>query len=304
MTGTGAYIFPSQVFLDADMRQRCLESKALRILLDLASDTLSMDFRAILRDGTEEEANDPRFRRPLINIMGIAGYREEVRRRDMQPVCVTGISLGYLSAAAAAGWVSLEDIVRMSNTMAAIEIEAFGPTDYRSVFFYNGDHVKVFDALRADGMESLLHMSVVVSGNQFIAACRESDIDAMKPALMRAGALFKVIPYSFPGHCDLMGDVQESFTKEWTFKDPFGNTTVPLVSINDCRPYTSGEAVWQLTKEQYTTILDWRGVLDYLHGLELDSYVVLEPSGFVVKSMKLDPACGLRPEVGGVLDGV
>ncbi|KIZ19537.1 ACP S-malonyltransferase [Streptomyces natalensis] len=304
MTDTGAYIFPSQVFLDTEMRKRCLESKAMRILLDLASDTLSMDFRAILRDGTEEEANDPRFRRPLINIMGVAGYREEVRRRDVQPVCVTGISLGYLSAAGAVGWVSLEDMVRMSNTMAAIEIEAFDHTDYRSVFFYNGDHVKVFDALRAEGLDSLLHMSVVVSSNQFIAACRKSDMDAMKPALMRAGALFKVIPYSFPGHCDLMGDVQETFTKEWTFKDPYGNTTVPLVSINDCRPYTSGEEVWKLTKEQYTTVLDWRGVLDYLDALELDSYVVLEPSDFVVKSMKLDPFCRLRPQIGGVLDGV
>lgn len=303
MTETGTYIFPSQVYLDVEMRERCLASKPMEIMLDLAGDTLAMDFRAILRDGTEAEANDPRFRRPLINMMGIVGYREDLRKRDMEPVCVTGISLGFLSAAAAVGWVSLEDMVRMSWTMAQIEIEIFEETDFSSVFFYNCDHAKVFDELRDQGLDHLLHLSVIVSSNQFIAACRESDIKAMKPALTRAGALFKVIPYSFPGHCDLMGEARERFADEWKFQDPYSNTTLPLVSINDCRPHTSAESIWELATAQYTTILDWRGVLSYLEGLELDTHVVLEPSEFVAKSMELDPTCGLKPYLGGVTDG-
>ncbi|MFJ2606860.1 hypothetical protein ACIO13_18055 [Streptomyces sp. NPDC087425] len=304
MTADGTYIFPSQVFLDSDLRKRALESEAMQIMLDLGSDTLSMDFRAILRDGTEEEANDPRFRRPLINLMGVAGYREELRRRDMRPVCVTGISLGFLSAATAVGWVSLEDMVRMANTMASIEMDVFGGTDYSSVFFYNCDHVRVFDELRAQGMEPLLHLSAVVSGNQFIAACRRSDIDAIKPAAMKAGALFKVIPHSFPGHCDLMAEVRTIFAREWRFHDPQSNPAVPLISINDCRPHASATSIWKLAVEQYTTVLDWRGVLGYLEGLGLDTHVVLEPSEFVVKSMQLDPGCGLRPETGGLVPGV
>ncbi|MBT2364799.1 hypothetical protein J7E88_05560 [Streptomyces sp. ISL-10] len=304
MTAAGTYIFPSQVFLDLDLRKRALESQAMQIMLDLGSDTLSMDFRAILRDGTEEEANDPRFRRPLINLMGVAGYREELRRRDMQPVCVTGISLGFLSAATAVGWVSLEDMVRMSNTMAAIETDVFGSTDYASVFFYHCDHTRVFEELRNQGVDSLLHLSAVVSGNQFIAACRRSDIDVIKPAVMKAGTLFKVIPYSYPGHCGLMDEVKKIFAREWRFGDPQANPSIPLVSINDCRPHTSAASIWTLAVEQYTTVLDWRGVLGYLEGLGLDTHVVLEPSEFVVKSMQLDPGCTIRPEAGGVVAGV
>lgn len=299
----GAYIFPSQVYLDDELRRRCLESDEMDLLLDLAGDTLDMDLRAVLRDGTEEEANDPRFRRPLINMMGIAGYRAEQRRRGLRPVCVTGISLGFLSAAAAAGWVSLEDMVRMSNTMAAIEMDAFEGTGYKSVFFSNCDHEAVFAALKDRGLDHLLHMSVLMSGNQFIAACHEGDLPELKPAFAELGAFFKVIPYSYPGHCDLMGQVQERFAAEWRFRDPCGNLAIPTISINDGRPHTGSEAIWKLAIEQYTTVLDWRRVLRYLEGLGLDTCVVLEPSDFVLKSMAFDPECGLAAQEGGIGNG-
>ncbi|MFI1888216.1 ACP S-malonyltransferase [Streptomyces jumonjinensis] len=299
MSSTGAYIFPSQVHVDDELRRRGL-SKPMDIMLDLASDTLKMDFRAILRNGTEDEVNDPRFRRPLINLMGVAGWQRDLRTRDIQPVCVAGMSLGYLSAAAAVGWVSLEDMVRMSSLMASIETEVFGETDYVSVFFYNCDPLRVFDELRAQGLDSLLHLAATVSSNQFLGACRLSDLDAMKPALMKAGALYRAIPHSFPGHCGLMETVRKRFADEWTFQDPYGNTALPLVSINDCRPHTSGETIRQHMIDQFTTVLDWRGIIDYLAGLQLDAYVVLEPSAFVVKSMILDPECGLTPVTGGV----
>ncbi|MFI1867540.1 ACP S-malonyltransferase [Streptomyces jumonjinensis] len=299
MSSTGAYIFPSQVHVDDELRRRGL-SKPMDVMLDLASDTLRMDFRAILRNGTEDEVNDPRFRRPLINLMGVAGWQRDLRTRDIQPVCVAGMSLGYLSAAAAVGWVSLEDMVRMSSLMASIETEVFGETDYVSVFFYNCDPLRVFDELRAQGLDSLLHLAATVSSNQFLGACRLSDLDAMKPALMKAGALYRAIPHSFPGHCGLMETVRKRFADEWTFQDPYGNTALPLVSINDCRPHTSGETIRQHMIDQFTTVLDWRGIIDYLAGLQLDAYVVLEPSAFVVKSMILDPECGLTPVTGGV----
>lgn len=299
MTATGVYIFPSQVYLDADVRQRCLDSRPMRLALDLASDTLAIDFRGVLRDGDEDQLNDPRFRRPLINLMGVVGYQQDVRRRDVQPVCVTGMSLGFISAAAAVGWVSLEDMVRMSHTMAAIEIDVFEGTDYVSVFFYNGDHEAVFRELRAHGVDHLLHLSGHVSSNQFLAACRTSDLDAMKPALMKAGALYKPIPFSYPGHCDLMDGVRKTFADEWHFNDPCRNLDIPLIS-HDARPYTSGAAITRLAVEQYTTILDWSGILRYIEGLGLDTHIVLEPSAFVVKSMQLDPECGIEPETGGV----
>ncbi|MFE3070689.1 ACP S-malonyltransferase [Streptomyces sp. NPDC059247] len=299
MSRTGAYIFPSQVHVDDEIRRRGL-SKRMDVLLDLASDTLAMDFRAILKNGTEEEANDPRFRRPLINIMGIAGWQQDLRVRDVQPVVVAGMSLGYLTAAAAVGWVSLEDMVRMSHTMATIETEVFAGTDYVSVFFYNCDSDKVFDELRAQGLDPLLHLAATVSSNQFLGACRLSDLEAMKPALMKAGALYRPIPHSFPGHCGLMETVRRRYAEEWEFHAPHGNTSLPLISINDGRPHTSGEIVRQHMIDQFTTVLDWRGIIRYLEDLRLDTYVVLEPSAFVVKSMALDPECGLAPVTGGI----
>ncbi|MFG2232992.1 ACP S-malonyltransferase [Streptomyces sp. NPDC048723] len=303
MTTRGAYIFPSQVHVDDEVRRLGL-SRSMDVMLDLASDTLAMDFRSILENGTEDEVNDPRFRRPLINLMGVAGYQKDLRSRDIQPVCVTGMSLGFLSAAAAAGWVSLEDMVRMSHLMASIETEVFADTDYVSVFFYNCEPLKVLDELRAQGLDSLLHLSAMVSSNQFLGACRLSDIDAMKPALMKAGAFYKAIPHSFPGHCALMETVRRRFADEWQFRAPYGNTVLPLVSINDCRPYTSGETIRQHVIDQFTTVLNWSGVIRYLAGLRLDTYVVLEPSAFVAKSMTLDPECGLTPATGGVTGDV
>jgi malonyl CoA-acyl carrier protein transacylase len=300
MTESGAYIFPSQVVLDADLRRACLEARSMRLYLDLASDVLKVDVRAILRDGTDDEVNDPRFRRPLISLVGLAGFHEEQRRRELSISCVTGISLGFLSAVAAAGWLSLEDMVRMANVMAQTELDEFEGTDYRSVFFYNCDHETAFAALREAGLDSLLHLSVIVSSNQFLAACREPDLVAMRPALSQVGAIFKVVPFSYPGHCDLMGRVRDDFEQRWTFTDPVANLSVPVVNMNDSRPYTSAKSIWRLALEQYTTSMDWRGVLTYLEGLRLDRYIVLRPADFVLKSIAFDPTCALTAEIGGL----
>lgn len=299
MSRTGAYIFPSQVHVD-DALRRCGLSKQMDVMLDLASDTLAMDFRSILKNGTEEEVNDPRFRRPLINLMGVAGYQQDLRTREVQPVCVTGMSLGFISAAAAVGWVSLEDMVRMSHLMASIETDVFAETDYVSVFFYNCDSDKVFEELRAQGLDHLLQLAATVSSNQFLGACRSSDIDAMKPALMKAGAFYRAIPFSFPGHCALLEPVRKRFVEEWEVRVPYRDTALPLVSINDARPYTSGETVLQHVIDSLTTVLDWRGVIRYLEGLSLDEYIVLEPAAFVVKSWTLDPESGQTPVTGGI----
>ena len=300
MTGTGAYIFPSQVVLDEQLRRDCLESRIMRPLLDLASDTLSTDLRTILAEGTDDEVNDPRVRRPVISLVAVAGYQEEQRLRPFTPTCVAGISLGALSAATAVGWLSLEEMVRVSHLMASIELEEFAGTDQRSVFFYNCDHETAFAALREDGVDDLLHLSVIVSSNQFLAGCRRSDLPRIVPSLARVGALFKVVPYSYPGHCDLMGDVQKRFADAWHPVDPLANLTIPMVGITDCRPYTSAEGVRRILIEQYTTVMDWRGVLTYLEKLELDHCVVLRPADFVLKSISLDPHCGLDARMGGI----
>jgi malonyl CoA-acyl carrier protein transacylase len=125
----------------------------------------------------------------------------------------------------------------------------------------------------------------------------------MRHALSKVGAIFKVVPYSYPGHCDLMGRVRDRFEQRWTFTDPVANLSVPVVNMNDSRPYTSAQAIWRLALEQYTTIMDWRGVLTYLEGLELDRYIVLRPADFVLKSIALDPTSGLKAEIGGVAHG-
>lgn len=300
MTASGAYIFPSQVFLDEALRERCLAARSLSVMLDLASDTLGLDFRAILRDGTEEETNDPRFRRALINILGIVGFQEEQRRRDMVPACVTGVSLGVITATAAAGWMSLEDMMRISYTMSQIELDYFEGTDWRSVFFYNCDHERFLAELRDAGLDDLVHLSVIVSSNQMLAACRERDMPRIRPVLARIGAFYKVIPYSMPGHCDLMGDVEARFLAEWTFRDKPTRATIPVISTLDARPHTSHDALWEIAKTQYTTVHDWRKVTHYLAELDLDGCVVLQPADFIIKSIQLDPECKLDPVAGGV----
>jgi hypothetical protein len=100
-----------------------------------------------------------------------------------------------------------------------------------------------------------------------------------------------------------MADVRKTFAEEWRFSDPCRNLDLPMIS-HDARPCTSGEAITRLAVEQYTTVLDWRGMLRYIEELRLDTHIVLEPAAFVVKSMQLDPDCGIDPETGGVARGV
>lgn len=303
MSRTAAYIFPSQVPVTPSLRQACLLSPHVRLLLDVASDAVDRDLGAVLENGDEEQLQDPRFRRPLIGAIALAGYQQDVHTSGRQPVVVTGMSLGCLTAAAAVGFMSFEDMVRASHLMAEIEIQHFKGSGYLSVFFLNGDHERVWHELRTDGLDHLLRLSAIASGNQFLAAANQGDLERMTAAFVRAGALCRPIPHSYPGHCDLMRPVQDQFAREWAPMDPIGNTTLPVVDINSLRPTTSAEQIRRLVVEQYTRVLDWQGVLGYLEGLALDDYVVLEPSSFVATSMRLDPDCAIDPVVAGVGGG-
>lgn len=296
MSTLDAYVFPSQVPVNEQLRTYCLEARGLKVLLDIASDTIGIDFRATLKRADPVELSDGRFRRPLIGCISLLAYQQHAARHGQAPVCVTGMSLGCLTAATAVGWIGVEDFVRISHLMASIEADAFGETDYVSVFFLAGNHTRVFEELRAESLDGLLHISAYVSTNQFLAAARRSDLDRMRTTIARTGAVFQAIEHSFPGHCDLMGNVQKEFEKSWVITGGARSLSTPLININTGRPCTDAEDVRRLVIEQYTTVMDWGRVLQYIQSLGVDRCFIVEPAGFVSKSMELDPACNLVPE--------
>lgn len=302
MTTGSAYIFPSQVPLTRSLADRCISIPGVRVLLDIAGDTLGHDIVEWLKTSSDSELQDQKYRRPVINCISLGCYRMDRMVSDRRPAVFAGMSLGMLTAAAAAGCLSVEEMVRISSLQATVESEHFANTDFVSVFFISGDVEAVYRELSREDLDHLLHFSARASSDQFLAGARLSDLARMSEPLARAGALPRPIPDSFPGHCDLMGGVKTDFESRWTPQDPLQNLSVPLLTVTEARPITSAEQMRQCIIEQYTKPMDWRACVSYLQSLHLDDYVLLEPSSFIGKSLEIDPEVTFALRVAGLGD--
>lgn len=205
-----AFLFAGQGAQAVGMGQSlCAVSSRANALYEQANAILGWDLRHISFEGPVEKLTETRVCQPALYVHGYALF-EEFRARfpDVVPVAVAGLSLGELTALAAAGAVSFETGLRLVEARGRLMQEACDRThgSMASVIGGTREEVQLFCEKYGVEMANLnCPGQIVISGEkariqEAVAAGREAGFKLVKE-LQVAGAY----------HSSLMQSAREAF---------------------------------------------------------------------------------------------
>ncbi len=119
-----AFIFPGQGSQSVGMLDAWGDHPAVAAVVKEASDALSEDVAALIKDGPKEALGLTTNTQPVMLVAGVAAYRAWLAEGGVAPSAVAGHSLGEYSALVASGVLSLHDAVQTVRLRAAAMQEA------------------------------------------------------------------------------------------------------------------------------------------------------------------------------------
>ncbi len=119
-----AFIFPGQGSQSVGMLDAWGDHPAVMAVVKEASDALSEDMAALIKDGPKEALGLTTNTQPVMLVAGVAAYRAWLAEGGVAPSVLAGHSLGEYSSLVASGVLSLHDAVQTVRLRAAAMQEA------------------------------------------------------------------------------------------------------------------------------------------------------------------------------------
>lgn len=213
-----AFVFPGQGSQALKMMDALAEISVVRDVFKQASDTLEIDFWAMLQEETAENINQTINTQPLLLTASYATYLAWLEKSaNRVPDFVAGHSLGEYSALVAAGVIDFTDAVKLVRKRAEYMQEAVKPGE--------GGMAAVLglaDELVIEGCAEVMSSGIgVVQGvnfnspGQVVIAGSKAAVDQAAKVLKAKGARKVMpLPVSVPSHCDLMKPAAEKLAQE------------------------------------------------------------------------------------------
>lgn len=213
-----AFVFPGQGSQALKMMDALAEISVVRDVFKQASDTLEIDFWAMLQEETAENINQTINTQPLLLTASYATYLAWLEKSaNRVPDFVAGHSLGEYSALVAAGVIDFTDAVKLVRKRAEYMQEAVKPGE--------GGMAAVLglaDELVIEGCAEVMSSGIgVVQGvnfnspGQVVIAGSKAAVDQAAEVLKAKGARKVMpLPVSVPSHCDLMKPAAEKLAQE------------------------------------------------------------------------------------------
>ena len=246
-------------------------SSAARALYEQADEILGWKLSEICFNGPEETLTETRVCQPALYVMGYALYSLLQERGKLDGLThAAGLSLGELTALAAAGSFSFEDGLKVVAERGRLMQEACDATDGAMASMIGGSREEV-EALCRDHDVDMANLNcpgqIVISGEsekvgQAVAAAKESGLFRMVIPLKVAGAY----------HSRLMEPARqsfESFLQSVEIREPalvvLSNTTgKPVQSPTEIREALAQQVVSSVLWEDCMVEANASGVTEFL----------------------------------------
>ena len=258
------------------------DSPMAKSVLDVASDILGFDLKAVAFDGPEERLNQTDVSQPAIFAVSVAAYRAGEEAGLIDPSAVTayaGLSLGEYTALHLAGVFTFEDGLRLVKARGAYMQAAAVASPSGMVALLGADAAAV-DKLCADAAqgEALVPANYNAPGQIVVSGTKAACERALKAA---EAAGFKATPLKVAGafHSPLMQPAADRMRAELdraTFADP--RTTV--YSNVTAAPHADAASIKQRLVEQIISPVKWEQTMQALIAVGGDSprFVELAPN--------------------------
>lgn len=271
-----AFVFPGQGSQEPGMLDPFREAwPTVTERLDAVDDG---HLQSLLSEADAETLRDPANTQQAVLATGVVVQRELRDRFDIEPDIVAGHSLGHISAATAAGALSLPDAVdlvkRRGELMAMAEAEA-GPGTMIAVSLAAPDDVAdivaSFDGVTVAGYNS--SKQTVISGERSAVT---AAADAIEQELPRARSTELEVGSAF--HSPVMDPATEPFGTALA-ETTFANPSTLLVSDVTGERYADPAQLQTDLEAQLTAPIRWISVVETLVERGVERVVELPPAG-------------------------
>lgn len=290
--GTAILFNPQVAMRPGDYRDLFEALPLVPRLLEQASAAIDVDLTEAFHSADADLVNQGPLIRPMSVALAIALYESLPLEHRENVEHIAGLSLGQITAAAAAGALEFADAVRTVRTMATVEEEVFAGRDYGSTFCYCVDLAAVHSRIEELTEQGLDVAPCAITGDDQMVVSGEgaalTDINEFAAAMRGVGVR---IPHGPPGHSFMLAEAERRFRAEWVEATRVVDPRVPLICNMRSTPLATAEEVREAIITQYTRTVYWaKGIENLLEG-GTRRFVVVGPGHFIAKSFRfMSPA--------------
>ncbi|WP_033304310.1 ACP S-malonyltransferase [Nocardiopsis alkaliphila] len=286
-SGTAILFNPQVAMRPGDYRDLFETLPLVPRLLKDASCAIDVDLTEAFHSADADLVNQGPLIRPMSVALAIALYESLPAEHRENVEYVAGLSLGQITAAAAAGALDFADAVRTVRTMATIEDEVFAGRDYGSTFCYCVDlaaiHSKI-DELTEQGLE--VAPCAVTGDDQMVVSGEGTALTSINEFAAARGGVGVRIPHGPPGHSPMLAEAERRFGAEWAEASRVVDPRVPLICNMRSTSLSTAEEVREAIITQYTRTVYWAKGIENLMEMGTDRFVVVGPGHFIAKSFR------------------
>lgn len=255
-------------------------------VFERASEVLGIDMVHLVKEGTEEEVNDPFNAQALTMVLSVA-IGKAILAQSERPDAIIGFSLGQISALVLAGILSLDDALRLLKVRAEAMAQACEERDGAMLALLGATHEDAEAVCEACAEDDLLIPAnyncpgqVVISGDVVAIDRAEAYWKDQKKKCARlntAGAF----------HSPLMQPAADALS---TYFDSdgapvFEQGAITLICNTDAKPFKVDEAADRLSRQVISPVRFEQGI-QYLIDQGENEFVEIGYGGVLWNLMK------------------